>query len=81
MQGEWCKANVNPYKIPLLKHNKANLSVCEQRFSWMKHFKYSFRYMNKQRFNFMLLVVCWLDRKYRLQRDSKAARVAALQMK
>jgi hypothetical protein len=57
--GKYCTLHCSPYKFPQLKH--ANMSVCEQRFKWLGKFSSAFRYMNRVRFNFMLLLLTLTD--------------------
>lgn len=61
--GENCAANCSPHALPELDH--ANTEVAKQNFKNLAEFKKVFRYMNKARFNFMLMLVCKLTRELR----------------
>lgn len=61
--GAYCARHCSPHSVPELI--KANTQVAEQSFKYVARFKHSFRYMNKQRFNFMLMMVCKLSRELR----------------
>eukprot|EP00877_Chromochloris_zofingiensis_P007267 jgi/Chrzof1/2794/UNPLg00708.t1 len=61
--GRYCKKYANPHRWPELKH--VNMSVAEQYFKRMARFKVSLRYMNKERFGFMLQMICKLDQRAR----------------
>jgi hypothetical protein len=60
--GAYCMRETNPHKYPVLTdpRNQVNMSIAEQSFKYVARFKHAFRYMNYRRFNFMLLLVCWL---------------------
>ncbi|GAQ90741.1 hypothetical protein KFL_006790040 [Klebsormidium nitens] len=66
--GKWCKEHVNPHHHPEL--TKANMSICEQRFSWFGKYKHILRKMNEHRFHFLLLILCQIDH---IQRDRDLA--------
>lgn len=48
-----------------LKEQEANLSICEQRFRHIARHRHSFRFMNRQRFRFMLMALAWFDHQAR----------------
>jgi hypothetical protein len=52
---KYCTLNCSPHAIPELR--QANMSICEQSFKRIGKYKGSFRFMNKTRFNFMLLLL------------------------
>ncbi len=55
-KGAWCQKNVNSHSHPEL-NAIGNTSICEQRFKHFGRFKHALRYMNRPRFNWMLLVI------------------------
>lgn len=63
--GDYCTANCSPHALPELDDVTANTQVAEQSFKNLAEFKKVFRYMNKARFNFMLMLVCKLTRELR----------------
>jgi hypothetical protein len=63
--GAFCAMNCSPYKFAEL--HKANMSVAEQRFHWFAKFNGIMRHMNKERFEFMLMVITGLDHKMRTE--------------
>ncbi|KXZ41578.1 hypothetical protein GPECTOR_382g183 [Gonium pectorale] len=56
--GAYYATECSPYR-PEVKERleKANMSVAEQRFSWLRRYQHVFRHMNAACFNFMLLVL------------------------
>lgn len=57
--GEFCRKHVNPHMWKEL--SDTNMSIAEQSFKVNGRLKRSFRYMNKETFNFMLQDVCCLQ--------------------
>ena len=58
--GEFCKNHCNPHDHPEVKD--FNTVICEQRFKWIAKFKgITHMHMNASTFNFLLLLLCWLD--------------------
>ena len=58
--GEFCKNHCNPHDHPEVKD--FNTVICEQRFKWIAKFKgITHMDMNASTFNFLLLLLCWLD--------------------
>jgi len=64
--GKFCRENCNPYDFP--ETDKFNTVVCEERFKWLAKYKYlTAVHMSAGTFNFLMLLLCWLDHE---QRDS-----------
>jgi hypothetical protein len=64
--GKFCKEYCNPYDHPEMLN--FNTVVCEQQFKWLARYKYlSATNMSASTFNFLILLLCWLDQE---QRDS-----------
>ena len=58
--GGFCKNHCNPHDHPEVKD--FNTVICEQRFKWIAKFKgITHMHMNASTFNFLLLLLCWLD--------------------
>jgi hypothetical protein len=64
-QGAFCHKYCNPHNVQLLEDARAdatrNMSVAEQRFSKLSLHRHSMNNMNRQRFQFMLMVIMMLD--------------------
>ena len=74
--GEFCKKNCNPKDHPEV--NAFNTVICEQRFKWIAKYKgITHLHMNAPRFNFLLLLLCWMDHEeefrspYRIEVDGR----------
>ena len=58
--GEFCKKNCNPKDYPEVE--TYNTVICEQRFKWISKYKGMTKInMSATTFNFLLLLLCWLD--------------------
>ena len=64
-KGEWCAQHVSPaLHEELLKD--VNTVVCEQRFKWISRFKSLVLInMSPRTFEFLLLLICWIDHEER----------------
>jgi hypothetical protein len=57
----YCSKYCSPYKVAALNKPGTNMSVAEQQFSTFKKYNAVMRCMNKERFEFMLMVITGLD--------------------
>ena len=62
--GKFCKENCNPYNHEEV--NNFNTVICEERFKWVAKFKgLTSTNMSAGTFNFLMLLLCWLDHEQR----------------
>ena len=59
-----------PLSPPFL-YMQVNTEVCEQTFSWLSKYSRITRHMNRERFLFYLLYLCYLRNNYKLQSKVK----------
>jgi hypothetical protein len=58
--GKFCKEHCDPKDFPEVKN--FNTVICEERFKWVAKFKgLSVTNMSSGTFNFLILLLCWLD--------------------